>query len=415
MSTQRSTSQAARTPLRFPSQGESLYLDVPPTLQTRFLNGNLQVSNSDNSYVYILKGGATGSNIHLTFPPLTDDDTIATTNFNNDWQSSQNFDGGANITGLIIEAGTDCAIADGVNIGVGSGSGTQIATGPNQMLGFFGAMPVSQPIPSSQTPNITDVWNALANLGLINAVAGVGGGGGGGTSGTVPVGASGIGGRWGLWVPSGGTSLSVGQGLLQATSTTSGTVGTGYVNNRLAQTVTSSAGTHNHAGMRSTNTICTMTNDPIVKFKVTMGANTNCQLELGFASSSSLGSSFNSCLNSSLHGCMIGFSDGDSSYSVITNNGGTTQTNNTGLASLQTTGTPTIFTLQYNHTTPSVTWTIQTGPTTSVSNTITTGNLPSNTSQMFVFCEALTGGTSATATLSIEDVEIMLGNDFNVF
>jgi len=222
--------------------------------------------------------------------------------------------------------------------------------------------------------------------------------------------------RWGIFEPAGYASLGTGQGIIRDLTTVSGTVGTTFINNRPAMTFTSTSGSHNNAGLRTTNPICTMTNDPTVRFKVTCNSNTNFQLELGFTSSSSLGSSFNSCLNSSLNGCMIGFSDGDTSYSVITNNGGTSQTNNTGLLALQTAGTPAIFTLQYNHATPSVTWTIQTGPSTITGpTTITTGNLPSATAQLYLFCNQINGAATSSNVLTVEEVEIILGSDYSLF
>jgi hypothetical protein len=113
---------------------------------------------------------------------------------------------------------------------------------------------------------------------------------------------------------------------------------------------------------------------------------------------------------------MIGFGSGDTAYSVITNNNGATQTNNTtGMPALQTAGTTAIFTLSWNNTTPSLTWSVQTSPTTTTTGTINTGLLPAGTTQMYLYC---TGQTNSTApTLTVEDVEVSLGStvDYTVF
>jgi hypothetical protein len=51
-------------------------------------------------------------------------------------------------------------IADGVNLTLGTATGTQIGTAANQLLGFYGATPIVQPA------NTTDLRTALINLGL---------------------------------------------------------------------------------------------------------------------------------------------------------------------------------------------------------------------------------------------------------
>ncbi|HKI21542.1 MAG TPA: hypothetical protein VKA15_26845 [Isosphaeraceae bacterium] len=52
------------------------------------------------------------------------------------------------------------SIADGVNLTLGSSTGTQIGTATTQKLGFYGATPIVQPAGS------TDLRTALINLGL---------------------------------------------------------------------------------------------------------------------------------------------------------------------------------------------------------------------------------------------------------
>jgi len=225
-----------------------------------------------------------------------------------------------------------------------------------------------------------------------------------------------VGGRWGVFQPANDSSLTRGIGLLSNLSTTSGTTGSTFINNRPAMTITTSNGTHNNGGFHTTQQICTMTNNPTAKFKVTTNTNSNYSLYLGFASGSSLGNQFDNALNSSLHGALIGFAPSATNYTVVTNNGSGTQTTNTaGLPALQTAGTAAIFTLVWNNTTPSLTWTVQTSPTVSTTGTITTGLLPSATTQMYLFCGCATGGSTAINVITIEDVEISLGADYSVF
>ncbi len=68
------------------------------------------------------------------------------------------------------------SIADGVNLTLGTATGTQIGTAANQKLGFYGATPVVQPTMGSATAGATygsneqtmiqTLWNALRALGM---------------------------------------------------------------------------------------------------------------------------------------------------------------------------------------------------------------------------------------------------------
>lgn len=68
------------------------------------------------------------------------------------------------------------AMADGVNLTLGSNVGTQIATAATQKLGFFGKPPITQPVLGAATAGSTytaneqtmlqTVYNAVRNLGL---------------------------------------------------------------------------------------------------------------------------------------------------------------------------------------------------------------------------------------------------------
>jgi hypothetical protein len=66
--------------------------------------------------------------------------------------------------------------ADGVNIALGTSTGTQIGTSSSQKLGFFGATPITRPTMGAATAGGTytateqamlqAVYNAVRNLGL---------------------------------------------------------------------------------------------------------------------------------------------------------------------------------------------------------------------------------------------------------
>jgi len=60
------------------------------------------------------------------------------------------------------QAFTVCgSVADGVNLALGTATGTQLGTAATQKLGFYGATPIVQPA------NTTDLRTALINLGLL--------------------------------------------------------------------------------------------------------------------------------------------------------------------------------------------------------------------------------------------------------
>lgn len=393
-------------------------------LQTCIINGQLQIANSTGTYVYFLAGGETLQNIVCSLPVLPGDDTFAFRNFNNEFQAPQTFDSVVStMSGIQLmnnpdpNIDSDVSLDDGININTGYNTGTNIGTDPQQKLGFFGVPTTPQPQATSltsTTANLTDLWNACISLGIINGAVSSGVAVAAGSNPAAP---SNVGGRWGLFMPANDSSLARGVGLLSNLTTTSGTTGSTFINNRPAMTITTSASTHSNGGFHTSQQICTMTNNPTAMWKVTTSVNTNYSLYLGFASGSSLGSQFDTALNSSLHGAMIGFAPAATNYTVITNSGtGTQTTNTTGLPALQTAGTPAIFTLSYNSTVPSLTWTIQTSPTVSTTGTITTGLLPSATTTMYLFCGCATASSSSPANvITIEDVEIVLGNDSNVF
>ncbi len=68
------------------------------------------------------------------------------------------------------------SIADGVNLTLGTATGTQIGTSATQKLGFFGATPVNQPTMGAATAGATwtnteqgmlnAIWTLLCTLGL---------------------------------------------------------------------------------------------------------------------------------------------------------------------------------------------------------------------------------------------------------
>jgi hypothetical protein len=246
--------------------------------------------------------------------------------------------------------------------------------------------------------------SALDSAGVIHSLEG---GGGGGGSGPLP---SLIGGRWGLF--QGASTTPAGQGLLTQLSTTTGigTVASTFINNRLATNFPSGTSSGNAGGFRTTNPIVTPSLNPTVTAKVTMSTNTTSRLMLGFSSSSTLNTNgFNHTLDT-LSGFMIGFGSGDTNYSIITNNGNATESGSTGnntSAVIQTAGTAAIFKLSWNNATTTLTWSVQTGPSTTTTGTVNTGNLPASGTQLYFVCTCQTNASSSVA-LAVEDVELSI-------
>lgn len=392
-------------------------------IKTAINNGQLQLVNSTGDKLYFFQGGQILDNVTVKLPVLSGDDTVAMQSFNNEFNGIQTFN-----KGIVTQGGllllpdpngvleSDLQITDGLNLVLGINQGTAIGTTPSQRLGFFGSNPISQPgvtNPATSTTMVQDMWNALVNLGLISSQAAsalfTGGGGGG----ALP---SAIGSRYGLY--QGSSTTPAGEGLLSqlTTQTGTGTLATTFINNRPATNFPSGSTSGNFGGFRTTNPIFTPSLNPTLTFKVAMSSNTTSRMYLGCASSTTITTGFNTALNN-ISGFMVGFGSGDTAYSVITNNGGASQTNNTtGMPSLQTAGTAAIFQLAWNNTTPSLTWSIQTAAGTTTSATITTGLLPSGTTQMYLYCTGQTN-TTAARTLTVEDVEISFGStlDYGVF
>lgn len=391
-------------------------------LKTQIANGNLQVVNSTSDALYFFKGSEILDNVNVILPVLQGDDTVAFQNNNNNFSGVQTFTKGVVSQGGLLllpdplgQLEDDLQITDGLNLVLGINQGTEIGTDPSQLLSFFGNDPISQPgvtTPSTSTTMVQDMWNALVNLGLISSQAASSSFSLPISSGALP---SQMGGRYGIVMGGPSTYPPVGIGMLANNNsvTGAGTTTATFINNRPATAMPTGTTSGNYGGFRTSTAIFTPSNNPTMRFKVAMSTNTTTRLILGCASSSSLTTGFNTALNS-ISGFMIGFGSGDTAYSVITNNGGASQTNNTaGMPSLQTAGNPAIFTLSWNNTTPSLTWSVQTATSTTTSGTITTGLLPAASTQMFMFCCAQTNTTSAT-TLTVEDVEIILGSDYNV-
>lgn len=396
-------------------------------LKTQIANGTLQVVNSTSDALYFFKGSEILDNVNVILPVLQGDDTVAFQNNNNNFSGVQTFTKGiVSQGGLLLlpdplgQLDDDLQITDGLNLVLGINQGTEIGTNPAQLLGFFGNDPINQPgvtTPSTPTTMVQDMWNALVNLGLISSQAASSSFSLPSTGITGPL-PSQVGYRYGVLQSAGSNTLSAaGEGLLNLLSTTGGSVSSPtFINNRPAMLFTTSSGTHNKAGFHTNSAICTMQNNPTMVFKVATNTNSNNTLELGLVSSTTLGGDGTGVMLNGISGVVIGFDYSASTYSVVTNNGNASETvNTTGLPSLQTAGTAAIFTLVWNNSVPSVKWTIQTGPTTSTTGTISTGNLPASTTQMFLWCSVETGGSTATNTITVEDVEISLGSDMNVF
>ena len=224
-----------------------------------------------------------------------------------------------------------------------------------------------------------------------------------------------LGTRWGLF--QGASTAPAGQGLLTQLSTTpsNSSVSSTFINNRPATNFVAGSSAGNFGGFRTTNAVVTPSLNPTLTFKVTMSTNTTTRLILGLASSTSLTTGFNTVLNN-ISGFMIGFGSGDTNYSVVTNNGGAAQTNNTaGMPALQTAATPAIFKLSWVNATTTLTWSVQTGPVTTTTGTINTGLLPAAGTQMYVYCTCQTN--TGAPTLTVEDVELSIGAtlDYTVF
>lgn len=407
---------------------------IPPDyidkyLQTQIINGQLQIVNASGKFVYQFAGGDTLHNVTINLPILPGDDTMTFAGIDNNWIAPQTFVGLlSTLSGIRItespdpSVNADLLLDDGINIECGSDTGTNIGTDPAQKIGFFGVPTTIQPQatdPTSTDANLIDLWNACISLGLING------------STAVPIIApppspsstinvaspSVLGGRWGLYQGASASSPPVGQGLLTQLSTTpsNNSVSSTFINNRPATNFVSGSSTGNYGGFRTSNAICTPSLNPSLTAKIALSTNTNSRIYLGFASSSSLTTGFNTVLNN-ISGFMIGFGSSDTNYSVVTNNGGAAQTNNTtNMPLLQTAGLATVFTLSWDNPTTTLTWGIQvSGDSSVITGTINTGLLPAAGSQLYLYCTTQTNASSSV-TLTVEDVEILLGNDFNVF
>jgi hypothetical protein len=68
--------------------------------------------------------------------------------------------------GFILKAGD--ALADGANFSLGTTTGTQFGTAPNQLLGFFGSKPATQAV---STPALTDSTGATPGTGVTDVGA----------------------------------------------------------------------------------------------------------------------------------------------------------------------------------------------------------------------------------------------------
>lgn len=395
-------------------------------LRTQVLNGRLQIVNATGDALYFFQGSEILDNVNVILPVLQGDDTIAFQNNNNNFGGIQTFTKGiVSQGGLLLlpdplgQLEDDLTITDGLNVVLGVNQGSSIGTDPTQLLGFFGASPISQPgvtVPSTGTTMIQDMWNALVNLGLLSPAAASGAAsitfGTNAPLGPLP---SQTGYRYGIYQAD--NTTPAGTGLLSAlTKTTStGTVASTFINNRPAVNFPAGSSAGNFGGFRTTNPMFTPQLNPILKFKVALSTNTTDRLILGCASSTSLTTGFNTVLNN-ISGFMIGFGSGDTAYSVVTNNGAASQTNNTtGMPALQTAGTTAIFTLAWTNSNTTLTWSVQTAANTTTSGTINTGNLPAGTTQMYLYCTSQTNSTAPT--LTVEDVELSINPtlDMTVF
>jgi hypothetical protein len=439
-------------------------------LKTHIHNGNLHIVNSTGDALYHIQGSEIIDSVNVILPILSGDDTIAFQNTNNNFGGVQTFNQGVVTQGGLLVLPDpngvledDVIITDGLNLVLGSSQGTTIGMSPTQMLGFFGVTPTVQPAAGNSasagtvSPNIFDVWDSLLALGLLSGplssgfqditeVAQPGSNPPTGTirlyvdstshalsvldstgvshnieSPTFPPSVAGglpsqVGGRWGVFQGAYALSPPVGQGLLTQLSTTpsNSSVSSTFINNRPATNFVSGSSSANYGGFRTTNPICTPLLNPTLTAKIALSTNALSRIYIGLASSTSLTTGFNTVLNS-ISGFMIGFGSGDTNYSVATNNGGATQTNDTtGFPVLQTAGTATIFKLSWVNATTTLTWSIQTAVGTTTTGTINTGLLPASGTQMYLYCTCQTN-TSSSLTLTVEDVEISLGADYAVF
>ena len=88
-----------------------------------------------------------------------------------DWTSGAlQFTEVAGGTAVFTVSGTELTVGDGVNIPLGTTTGTQIGTAASQKLGFYGATPVVQRAKASYNnwAAFTDVVDALVALGLFD-------------------------------------------------------------------------------------------------------------------------------------------------------------------------------------------------------------------------------------------------------
>ena len=127
-------------------------MDASPTITTPTISGHPTVEG-------VTSTGATGTGNFvfdntptITAPTISGHPTVeGVTTTGATGTGKMVFDNAPTLTGVTI--------ADGNNITVGSGTGTQVGTATSQKLGFYGTTPVAQPS--------GDVATALSNLGLV--------------------------------------------------------------------------------------------------------------------------------------------------------------------------------------------------------------------------------------------------------
>jgi hypothetical protein len=162
---------------RTTNQNESSTDYIDKYLKSMILNGQLQLLNTSGNALYKFQGSDILDDINVILPLLSGDDTFAFQNFNNEFGGVQTFNQGMVSQGglLMLEdpegiLDDDITLFDGININVGTDTGSVIATSPTQMLAFFGSVPTTQPLATDpNTASLVDLWNMAVSLGLISA------------------------------------------------------------------------------------------------------------------------------------------------------------------------------------------------------------------------------------------------------
>jgi len=386
-----------------PTQQGVSRLPTAAHLRTNLLNGNVRIASQTGSTggqpaTYEITGGSITTNVKVALPDINSDDTLVTQNSNVTWGGGHTFNRGLISNGPIsapVSVVSDSFTASGGTISTAS-------TANGQTLGFFGNSPIARP--SVTTSGVTgktmvqDMWNGLIGLGLLSSAAG----GGNPTfpGGPVPVAASG---RFGSYQVD--NSSPSGSGLYQSMGVFVG--GTSFalttVNNRRALSISGSTST---AGIGIQGFPVVLGQNPTASFKASMSTNT-AVMGLGYVSAAPGSFTTLSAVLASQSGIIIGFNSGDTHYSVVTNNGSASATSTATSVSLVSAGSAALFTLAWTTSNSTLTWTIQTGASTSTSGTINTGNLPASTTPV----EPCAFFNATGAALRLEHMDIALAND----